>query len=328
LEPAVNEHLHWAKLAPASVWSLNKPVNTNVYSDSGNDVYPDVVYDGNGQWIAVWQSSEVLGNPNLGQDNDILYAVSSDGVNWSAPAALNSNAATDVGDDYMPHIASDGNGNLVVVWHSKDPLGVLGLGGDYDILYTRSSDGKTWTAPAPLNTNAASDNSFEDTGPDITYFNGRWIVAWTSDNPLGNTIGSDNDILFSYGTGTGVNWSAPASASPGFKTDTGNDRNARIACGTGRCATVWQSDDPGVDTNPLGVDDDILMSSSYDNGTTWYNNSAVHASAKDDQHGDKSPSVATDGQGHWIIVWSSEYDGPSGKWGLDWDILYVAFDMK
>ena len=46
----------------------------------------------------------------------------------------------------------------VAVWTSVDDLGGT-IGTDIDILVSRSTNnGASWTAPAPLNTNAASDS--------------------------------------------------------------------------------------------------------------------------------------------------------------------------
>ena len=57
-----------------------------------------------------------------------------------------------------PQVTTDGAGNWVAVWHSNDSLGGT-IGTDADILVSRSTDaGGTWTAPAPLNTNAGSDS--------------------------------------------------------------------------------------------------------------------------------------------------------------------------
>ena len=55
-------------------------------------------------------------------------------------------------------MTTDGAGNWVAVWDSGDSLGGT-IGTDHDILVSRSSDaGATWTAPAALNTNAATDS--------------------------------------------------------------------------------------------------------------------------------------------------------------------------
>ena len=112
--------------------------------------------DGAGNWVTVWWSTENLGG-TIGTDADILVSRSTDnGATWTAPAALNTNAASDSGSDVDPEVTTDGAGNWVAVWHSTENLG--GIGTDHDILVARSTDnGQTWTAPAALNTNAASD---------------------------------------------------------------------------------------------------------------------------------------------------------------------------
>jgi hypothetical protein len=65
-------------------------------------------------------SDENLGG-TLGTDLDVLTARSTDGgVTWSAPAALNANAATDTGEDGAPTLATDGAGTWVALWESTD----------------------------------------------------------------------------------------------------------------------------------------------------------------------------------------------------------------
>jgi hypothetical protein len=56
-----------------------------------------------------------------------------DGASWTAPAALNTNATDDSGDDSRPQITIDGGGSWVVVWDSADSLGGT-IGTDSDIL--------------------------------------------------------------------------------------------------------------------------------------------------------------------------------------------------
>ena len=59
--------------------------------------------------------------------------------------------------DYRPRLATNGAGTWVAVWDSYVFSGGA-LGDDLDILYARSTDdGQTWSAPAPLNSNTATD---------------------------------------------------------------------------------------------------------------------------------------------------------------------------
>ncbi|UCG33780.1 MAG: exo-alpha-sialidase, partial [Phycisphaerales bacterium] len=132
-------------------WTYPEPLNNNAGTDSGNDWNSQVVTDGAGHWVAVWQSSETLGG-TIKTDTDILMARSTDnGANWTDPEPLNTNAETDVGDDDDAQVTTDGAGNWLAVWSSTDTLGGT-IGNDPDILVARSSDnGDNWTYPEALN---------------------------------------------------------------------------------------------------------------------------------------------------------------------------------
>jgi hypothetical protein len=168
---------------PAYAWSYPAPLNTNAATDSGSDAAPKVTTDGAGNWVAVWHSNDSLDGTNIWLDYDILVARSTDnGTTWTAPAALNTNAATDSGDDYLPQVTTDGGGNWVAVWHSDENLFDPNLGDyigtDRDILVARSPDnGATWTAPAAVNTNAATDSG-GDSAPQVTTDGGgNWLAV-------------------------------------------------------------------------------------------------------------------------------------------------------
>ena len=95
--------------------------------------------DNGGNWVAVWSSTEALGW--IGTDTDILVARSTDnGATWTAPAALNTNAAIDSGGDRFSQLATDRAGHWVVVWDSDDALSGT-IGTDYDILYAKEPVG-------------------------------------------------------------------------------------------------------------------------------------------------------------------------------------------
>jgi hypothetical protein len=120
------------------------------------------------------------------------------GATWTAPAALNTNAATDSGSDDIPQVTTDDAGNWVTVWHSRDDLGGT-IGDDWDILVARSTDnGASWTDPVALNTNAATDSDADaDRYPQVTTEGaGNWVAVWGSTVNLGGTIGDDYDILY------------------------------------------------------------------------------------------------------------------------------------
>ena len=156
--------------------------------------------------------------PAVGLGDDLLVLAS-----FGPPAVLNSNAGEDSGGDYDPQITTDGAGNWVAVWQSLDSLGGT-IGTDWDILVSRSTDaGASWTDPAPLNTNATEDSG-EDRQPQLTTDGaGNWVAVWQSDNGLGGTIGTDDDIFFSRSTDAGATWSAPAPLNSNAGEDSGDD---------------------------------------------------------------------------------------------------------
>jgi hypothetical protein len=57
-------------------------------------------------------------------------------LNWTDPVALNTNATSDLGDDDVPQITTDGTGSWVTVWTSTDMLGGT-IDPDHDILVAR-----------------------------------------------------------------------------------------------------------------------------------------------------------------------------------------------
>ena len=78
---------------------------------------------------------------------------------WSDPILLNSNGATDEGDDRAPQIILDAGGRLHAVWYSRND--VDGAGSDADIFCaTLTSTG--WSDPVLLNTNGASDGGMTE----------------------------------------------------------------------------------------------------------------------------------------------------------------------
>ena len=122
----------------AAMWTPPAVLTDDGTVNSGDDEYPQVTTDGDGNWVAVWCSDDDL--TPIGRDDDILVSRSTDnGATWTAPAALNTNAGTDSGDDVEPQVTTDGGGNWVAVWESDDTLGGT-IGTDEDILVSRSTD--------------------------------------------------------------------------------------------------------------------------------------------------------------------------------------------
>lgn len=159
-------------------------------------------------------------------DHDVLVARSmDDGVTWTAPAALNTDASTDQGDDFDPQMTTDGQGVWIAVWDSsafEDPFRT-----DFDILLARSTNnGATWTGHAELNTNAGSDTG-QDSWPQLsTDGQGVWIAVWDSLDSLDGTIGTDFDILMARSVDNAATWSAPTALNSNAGSDGGKRQSA------------------------------------------------------------------------------------------------------
>ena len=304
---------------PAYAWSYPAALNSNAATDSGNDWDPQVTTDGAGNWVAVWVGSDDLGG-TIDTDRDILVARSTDnGGTWTAPAALNTNAATDSGDDYLPQVTTDGVGNWVAVWDSSENLSGS-IGEELDILVSRSTDnGASWTPPAALNSNAATDGGYDQHPQVTTDGSGNWVAVWGSNDTLGSTIENDWDILVARSTDNGATWTAPAALNTNADTDSGWDTRPQVTTdGGGNWVAAWESNENLA--GGIGEDFDILVARSTDNGASWTYPAALHTNAPTTWGADSFPQVTTDGGGNWVAVWQSG-DSLGGSIGEDYDIL-------
>jgi len=305
-------------------WAGQTWLNTNAGSDSQNDVLPVVETDGQGIWVAAWKTYDSLGG-TIGTEGDILVARSTDdGLTWSTPAPLNTNAATDVGNDLRPQLVTDMQGVWIAVWYSYDPLDGT-IGNDGDIFVSRSTDdGVTWTGPVALNTNAAGDEG-NDFRPELaTDGQGAWVAIWRSIDSLGDTIGTDSDIIVARSTDDGATWTAPAAVNTNASSDTGHDSWPVVTTdGQGIWIALWHSNDSLGDT--IGADTDIFLARSVDDGASWTEVAPLNTNAAADSGSDLGPQLTTDGQGIWLAAWSSE-DSFGNTIGTDADILLAYSD--
>ncbi|MBI3735816.1 hypothetical protein HY256_04805 [Candidatus Sumerlaeota bacterium] len=321
-------------------WSNPVYVNRNHATDSGPDGGPQIATDRMGHWLIVWMSDENLDN-QIGTDRDILYATSTDdGDSWTSPVWLNSFATTDAGADWSPQAATDGNGLWICAWASNsNPSGLTG--NDFDVFYAKSVDnGQTWSAAQPLNSEAATDIGDDGetgiglgrTGPQIaTDRSGHWVVVWPYVNSLGGLSGTDEDLLYSYSTDNGNTWSSQAwlnsnalvdIAEPGLPSYYPVDHGARLATDCkGNWIVVWDSSKYFQAPN---YNQDILISRSINNGASWSPEQPLNLNYACDNGNDMNAGLATDEDGHWIVVWASTDTafGGGGTPVSDYDIVY------
>ncbi|MCP4248787.1 MAG: exo-alpha-sialidase [bacterium] len=237
-------------------WTPLALLHPSFATDTGYDGSPSITTDEAGHWVVVWRSDDPLGG-SIDVDDDILVSCSTDGLTWTAPAALNSTATTDTLDDKIPQIATDRAGRWVTVWY----YGIYEV--DYDILFSYSDDnGVTWAPADYLNNNALTDSG-RDLYPELeTDGNGNWVVLWQSKEPIIPMVGTDYDVFFAYSADNAVHWSDPwfFNSFAWEPADSSYDRDPVIAyAGNGVWRAGWGSNFnlDGV----IGAEYDLLTSS-------------------------------------------------------------------
>lgn len=250
----------------------------------------------------------------------LAFAVTAQG---QATRILHENAKTDQGGDFAPIIETDGAGTWITIWSSQENLGGT-AGTDADIFYSRSvNNGVSWSDPAVLNSWADSDARSDSWPVALSFGNGVWIAAWSSNLNFMLT-GSDIDVFYTRSTDSGVTWSTPAPLNTNAFSDTGSDGSQGIALandGTGNWVGIWVSND--FLSGSIGTETDILVAVSDDDGVSWSGPAALNTTAPIDNASDGFGRLAlkTDSAGTWIALWDSD-DDLSGTAGADLDILF------
>lgn len=321
----LNHDLFYARSTDnGHTWSQRALLKTDWATDVSDDLAPVIATDGKGKWMVVWRSMDTL-NGTIGWDTDILMTVSTDdGLTWSAPKAINSDASTDPGGygfsqgpnavDVSPYVQSDGAGHWVVGWTRYDNR--VSAWQTFAMVAASSNDGASWTAPTSLQ--MRNENVMGSLyGPYLdTDRHGRWLAVWYS---RANSS-SDFDLFYSFSNNNGVTWDAAKMLNSNGATDSGDDANPQIANdGQGHWIVTWNSTDSLGGTK--GTDTDILCSVSNDNGLTWSAPSLVNTDGLTDTGYDLYPQLIYDGLGHWVVGWVTN------KLGGDNDFYYAMSDV-
>jgi hypothetical protein len=278
---------------------------------------PVVATDGADTWLAAWHSTDNLNN-TIGGDEDILLCHSlNGGKNWSQPAAMNMNSATDVARDMFVHLATDKKGTWMAVWAQRGGEN----GSDDDIAISRSTvNGAGWSWPSLVNASPAEDSGHDSHPRVATDGNGHWVAVWESYDTLGGILGTDADILSARSLNNGETWYGWSTVNSSARSDNGArfaDNHPTIASdGRNTWLVCWESNNwlDGL----VGTDRDILAAKSLDYGVSWTELEPLNVTAEEDSEADNWPVLVCDGFNAWGTAWVSR-DKLGGMIGSDSD---------
>ncbi len=278
----------------------------------------------NGAWMVVWVGKDEM--------EEHLWSSRSfdDGNTWSAPKAITGKNRLDWMELRDPVLCPSSNGTSLLAWWTTHDVGD-GPPPEREILLCRTGDkGKTWGEPVQLNS-AAMGNGNEAQAPRLaSNGHGHWVAVWESRLKVGEDFATDTDIVSSYSDDDGKTWSVPAPVSPYAGRNLGDDHKPCVKfAGGNRWLTAWSSKDSLGKTK--GRDPEPVLAVSTDDGKTWGAPALLKTQGPQNQHEKRylwnnvQPSIASDGNGHWIAAWSSE-DDLDETIGNDPDILYARSD--
>jgi hypothetical protein len=249
----------------------------NTYT-TGFQGHPAVASDANANFIVVWRSD--------GQDGDGY------GIRWRKYSATGMSQASGrantytTGNQESPAVASDANGNFVIVWQSNRQDGSGGgiFGRRYD------ASGTPQGAEFQINGHTANYQALPAVA---SAAGGNFLVVWQSDLQDGSDYGVFGRVFDPAGNSIA-----------GFRVNsytTGLQGTPRVAWGgSGLFIVVWDS--IGQDGDGEGVFGRFIDSSGGFLGSEFRINSYTTSNQA-------SPAVAADGNGKFVVAWDQVGDG-------------------
>jgi hypothetical protein len=252
----------------------------NTYT-SGLQGSPAVASDANGNFVVVWESSQ------YGQRNIMGQRYNSGGNPLSGEFRVSTYTTWWAGP---PVVASDANGNFVVVWASRgtEP-------DDYnDVIAQRyDSNGSPLGGNFRVNTYTTYQQFYPSVTSDAT---GGFVVVW------------ENRYAYSSWRISGQRYDSGGSPLGGeFQVNPpGDSQHPSVASdATGGFVVVWESD--------YGFNDEGVFGQRYDSsGNPVGSNFRVNTYTTFQQ---QAAAVASDASGNFVVVWES-WDGWGGKSGV------------
>ena len=287
-----------------STWSAPKTINTLplVDPDFSYTYESNLISNGQGDIIISWSGGN-LEDTLLGPDREIFRTQSADnGLTWTSPSPLNTNAPLDVGIEYRHRLGRNLLGHPVVSWITADFLGTNEAINRENVFSTSPTQGLTWTDQSLLD-----DDAKEAIGPgwnalSTTDGAGTWLTIYNTNS----YAGTDYDIIFIRSEDDGENWTEPSHLNTDAETDISNvdnDTNPDTATdGQGTWITVWEKRLPNQDNDVI-----IVSARSTDNGATWDDPLAIDNTPNiEGRQLAYNPSIATDGEGIWVVAYNGD----------------------
>lgn len=330
------------KINPASIgrdWDIRSATLTGATFSAGAFVNADassdipLIQDQNvaldsspaGTVIAVWEANDFsFFEPRNLNEIEVLFARSDDtGKTWSNSAPIDSNYAADTGGQFTPKVVYVGGTSWLVYW-------AMASGG---YKYTRSvDDGRTWTAPEPLNSDATQVQIASNQNGILVLsaakFGAEPVIlrsldggaSWTQEHS-----GGDAGLTAHSG---GTNWMVAGNGSVTISVDNG-DTWETVPSSPVNVAAMGDIDSDhngtviAVATVPVlgGTSRETLTwtASSSDNGRTWILSEIT--SFPDFVFGRLRASITSAGEGQWVAAWhvgSNSFAALSSDNGLTW----------
>jgi hypothetical protein len=250
----------------------------NTYT-TNNQINPSVAMDNVGNFVVTWQSNaqDVYGFGVYAQRYNSL------GVPQGSEFKVNTYTKN---DQMEPAISSDSNGNFVITWVSGQD------GGRYGVYAQRyNSLGVPQGSEFRVNTYTKNDQMEPAISSDS---NGNFVVTWQSNGQDGNGFGVYAQRYNSLGVPQGSEFRV--------NTYTTNwQRNPSIAMDyTGNFVITWDSN--GQDGGDYGIYAQRYNSLGIPQGSEFRVNTYTTLTQK-------TPSVAMDNVGNFVVTWQSNQDG-------------------
>ncbi len=280
-----------SRYVAATGWEAATLVAATPTLDAG---LAQVVMDTNGNATAVWQQRETGAS---GGRNNIVASRYVDGAGWGLPSAIETNGSA-AGDDQLPQIAVDPNGNVIAVWN-------LMRFGSTTVWANRYAVGTGWGAASQI---GIGNLNTVDTLPHIAMDAvGNGFAVWQQYNGSILNIWGNRFVV-------GTGWESAALISD----STMSSRDPKIAADmNGNAIAVWGQ------FNPTTLADDIFANR-YVVNTGWGTATVIQANTT--KNNAYRPKIAFDATGDAMVAWYQFGDfGPYSIWanryvaGLGWE---------